>query len=105
MNRHRCERDIVADMLSVVRQEPKKTHIMFGANLSYSLLSKYLEKLVVARLIRYRKSEMVYELTEKGLAYLNMYAECEELRSQLQNNQLVLSTKEAGLSELLLSSS
>ena len=101
LSKHRSHEDIVADILSIVRNEPKKTHIMYQANLSYALLCKYLDKLVEAQLIKYREMDTVFELTEKGLTYLDRYAEFEQLRTQLKANKSTLDKKGATLTEIL----
>ena len=101
MRKNRSQEDIVADILSIVRLEPKKTHIMYRANLSYALLCKYLDKLAVAGLLKYRAADTVYELTERGLTYLDTYTEYERLRSQLEANKATLGMKEAILTEIL----
>ena len=101
MSKHRSQEDIVADILLIVRREPKKTHIMYRANLSYALLCKYLDKLITTRLIRYNEDDTVFELTERGVVYLNRYAEYENLRSQLEANKSTLVKKEAILTEIL----
>ncbi|MDQ1279328.1 MAG: hypothetical protein QG670_590 [Thermoproteota archaeon] len=101
LSKHRVEKDIIADILSIVKQKPKKTHIMYKANLSYTLLSKYLDKLELAKLIRYSEIDTVYELTERGSAYLDIYAEYERLKNQLESNKSTLYKKEANLIEMI----
>ena len=100
MSKHRSHTDIVADILSIVRKEPKKTHIMYQANLSYTLLCKYLDKLIEEQLIKYREEDMIFQLTEKGLTYLNTYAEYEQLRTKLNANKSSLDKKSAVLTEI-----
>ncbi len=101
MSKHRSREDIVADILSIVKDGSKKTHIMYRANLSYALLCKYLDKLVSGGLIRCRKTDAVYVLTKKGETYLSAYLEYTHLRSQMDANKSVLDKKEAALTEIL----
>lgn len=97
----RSQEKIIADILSLVMKDQKKTHIMYGANLSYDLLCKYINKLLVAELIKYRKNDQIYELTDKGKTYLDKYAEYESLKNQLEADKLLLNEKQATLIEIL----
>ena len=101
MNKHRTQEEIIADILSIVSNQPKKTHIMYGANLSYSLLCKYLEKLMEARLICYQEAERVYVLTRRGRAYLEYYNEYKELEDALLANESAFHKKRDTLSALI----
>lgn len=101
MNKNRSQEEIVANILSVVKNEPKKTNIMYAANLSYALLCKYVDKLIGADMIKYRKMERVYELTEKGAVFLEEYAEFVRIKEQLDANRLSLSEKAAYLTMIL----
>ena len=101
MNKNRPQEKIIADILSVVKKNQKKTRIMYGANLSYELLCKYIDKLIVAELIKYRKNDKIYELTNKGEEYLNNYAEYESLRNQLEANKQLLNEKQTVLTNII----
>lgn len=61
---------IVADVLSVVSKGARKTHIMYGANLSYKLLKRYLSAVLDAGLVRLGDDGW-YEITEKGRVFLD----------------------------------
>ena len=67
--------DIIADMLNVVSGRAKKTRIMYQANLSYRLLTKYLREARRSSLISYERKERCYVLTEKGRMFLEAYKE------------------------------
>jgi len=69
--RHRLE--IIADILNVAGKGVRKTRIMYVANLSYSLLEKYLEETVDLGFIY--PSNHRYEVTEKGRTFLEKYNE------------------------------
>jgi predicted transcriptional regulator len=101
MSKHRSQENIIADILLIVGTKPKKTHIMFKANLSYELLNKYLDKLVEAKLIKYRRIGTFYELTARGSTYLTAYNDYENLRNQLEIYKSTLSKKETTLSEIM----
>ncbi len=76
MGSYRSRLDIIADMLRVVRGGgAKKTQIMYQANLSYRLLTKYLNEVVEACLVRFEHSDGCYVLTAKGRKFLVRYRE------------------------------
>lgn len=62
---------IVAAILETANSGATKTHIMVGANLSFSLLEKYLDVVVDAGFVRVEGSR--YELTERGREFLVQY--------------------------------
>ena len=61
---------IVVDVLSVASKGARKTHIMYGANLSYALLKRYLGDVLDAGLVRLG-NDGLYEITEKGRMFLD----------------------------------
>jgi predicted transcriptional regulator len=67
--------EIIADILHVVSREAKKTQIMYQANLSYRLLSKYLMEVRKAYLISFQNEKRCYVLTSKGMEFLERYKE------------------------------
>lgn len=99
VTKYRSQEDIIADILSIVRKEPKKTHIMYRANLSYALLCKYINMLIEAELIIYR--ENVYELTNKGVAYLERYAEYKSFENAMMHNESAFNERKAILTKIL----
>ena len=70
---YRGKLDIAADILNVVSRKPKKTQIMFQANLSYQVLQKYLTELTGASLICFEGEHQCYSLTIKGQQFLDAY--------------------------------
>jgi predicted transcriptional regulator len=75
MGSYRNRIDIVADILHVASRGAKKTRIMYQANLSYKLLTKYLLEIRKAYLIRFESSKRCYVLTRKGKKFLEEYKE------------------------------
>jgi predicted transcriptional regulator len=77
---YRNRLEIIKDILMVTENAgtngAKKTHIMYGANLSYSLLTKYLQETLTAELICRGKS--CYIITKKGREYLGNYEKYKE---------------------------
>ena len=83
MSRYRSRLEIVADVLAVVRDGAKKTRIMYQANLSYRLLTRYLKEVVNLGLVRVEE-EGLYELTEKGYDYLQEFKGYRERRVEVE---------------------
>lgn len=75
MGSYRSKLDIIADMLLVVSRRAKKTQIMYQANLSYNVLTKYLTEVIDACLINFERNEQCYVLTSKGRRFLEKYKE------------------------------
>lgn len=74
MGNYRSRLDIIADILHVVSKEgAKKTQIMYQANLSYKVLTKYLTEVIEACLVRLQRNERIYVLTSKGREFLEKY--------------------------------
>ncbi len=69
MVRYRRRLDIIADVLEVAKGGARKTKIMYGANLSYTLLTRYLKHVMDTGLVR-REDGSIFKLTEKGASFL-----------------------------------
>jgi len=95
---YRRRLDIIADILYVVGKEgAKKTQIMYQANLSYKVLTKYLTEVIEAGLIRLQREKRCYVLTSKGKEFLEKYRKysrsnkhVEKKLNDLQNHRKVL---------------
>jgi len=74
---YRRKFDIIADMLLVASggSGAKKTQIMYKANLSYKLLTKYLDEMRKTYLLSYERKQRHYVLTSKGKQFLEVYKE------------------------------
>ena len=71
--RYRSRLSIVVSILEVIASgEERPTRIMYGANLSYDRLQKYLSSLVEMGLVKeeYTKSGSRYRLTPQGYEFL-----------------------------------
>ena len=73
MGSYRSRLDIIRDMLHVARQGAKKTQIMYQANLSFKLLTRYLNEVLEVCLIRFERRKRCYVLTRKGIEFLEKY--------------------------------
>lgn len=101
MNKHRAQEEIIAEMLSIIVNKAKKTHIMYKANLSYTLLCKYLELLLSSNLVKYNREDKTYELTKRGESYLDHYAEYKIVESALINREAEFDDKRSLLNKML----
>lgn len=82
MSKYRRKFDIIADVLNAAGKGGKKTKIMYFANLSYLLLQKYLNETIHAGFLRFNNDG--YEVTEKGLIFLERYGEFSSKYSEAQ---------------------
>jgi predicted transcriptional regulator len=92
--------DIIADILDAVRNDAKKTHIMFQANLSYSVLQRYLAEVINASLVTLHDEKQYYSLTDKGLEFLLAYKEYNQSTQGLEKRLSFVDSKRKRLTEL-----
>ena len=76
-NRSRTE--IVGNILDAANGGTSKTKIMYTAFLSYGQLKEYLSILIENNLIEYLDGDNKFKTTEKGLNFLKMHNQIEEL--------------------------
>ena len=81
----RTKVDIMNDMLVSIQQKGgriKPTHLMYKANLSHKLLSKYVEEFMEKELIREDmvKDQKYYAITDKGSDFVNHYRKMKEFK-------------------------
>jgi predicted transcriptional regulator len=88
MGKYRGRLQIIADILSVVRNGAKKTHVMYQANLSYTLLSRYLTEVLESGLVSCDNEDR-YNLTRRGKNFLDIFNEyskrCGQIEQQLNH--------------------
>ncbi|MEM4713772.1 MAG: winged helix-turn-helix domain-containing protein [Candidatus Bathyarchaeia archaeon] len=102
MGEYRSKLDIIADMLRVASNGANKTKIMYQANLSYKLLTKYLKELVKAELVHFQRTESSYVLTQKGLEFLQRYKEYSRRNKHIEKQFNDLHNKRKALTDLLM---
>ena len=83
MGKNRDRVSIIAAILEAANGGSSKTHIMFGANLSFNLLEKYLEVALDSGFLSFEDSK--YYLTETGREYLKQYRHFEARYVGAQN--------------------
>ena len=96
MTKYRDRLGIIADILEVARDGAKKTRIMYMANLSYTLLTRYMSDVLDRGLVK-KETGKTYMLTDKGAYFLqkiNSYRkrqeEIEEQLSDIKNEGATL---------------
>jgi predicted transcriptional regulator len=104
LRNYRRRLDIIADILRVISGSAKKTQIMFQANLSYTVLQKYLAEITGASLISFEEEARCYVLTDKGRVFLDGYQEYSKTNRHLEKGLNDVRTKKAVLDELCSSS-
>jgi len=99
---YRSRLDIIADILSVVKGNDgaKKTQIMYGANLSYAVLTRYLTEILNACLLKFDSDKRHYVLTEKGKKFLQHYREYSRRNEHLTRQLETVNAKRKILEEL-----
>jgi predicted transcriptional regulator len=101
---YRNRLEIVKDMLSIIEvagtRGSKKTHIMYGANLSYKLLKRYLFEVLDAGLIYKYKS--FYVITKKGKLFLQAYEDIDKEHREIEKHAVRLNNGKAELHKMLV---
>lgn len=100
MGSYRSRLDIIADILHVVDRRAKKTQIMYQANLSYTLLTRYLNEVRKAYLISFERKERCFTLTPKGKEFLERYQEYSRRHKHVEKQLNDIHSKRKVLEEL-----
>jgi predicted transcriptional regulator len=77
--KNRSRTDIITMILEAARAGVTKTKIMYKAYLSYTQLVEYLKYLQQNDLLAYDVNTQLYRLTKKGLRFLNMSHDLNEM--------------------------
>jgi predicted transcriptional regulator len=97
---YRSKLHIIADILYVVSKGAKKTQIMYQANLSYKLLTKYLIEIRKAYLIQFEGERKSYVLTQKGEEFLVRYREYSKRNRHVEKQITEVRSKKKILEDL-----
>lgn len=73
MGKHRDKLKIIVDILSIVKDGAKKTHIMYKGNLSFTLLHRYLNQVLSSGLVH--KVGNNYLITDAGSKFLDLFSD------------------------------
>jgi len=99
MGRYREKLQIIADILEIVKENARKTRIMYQANLSYRLLCRYLVEVLDAGLVRCN-AEDFYVLTGKGKKFLSRFEEYSRLCEGLEEQSGLVSSEKSVLKKM-----
>ncbi|HVO36742.1 MAG TPA: winged helix-turn-helix domain-containing protein [Candidatus Acidoferrum sp.] len=100
MGTYRSKLDIIADILHVVIPGAKKTQIMYRANLSHRLLTKYLMEVREACLVSFQRRERCYVLTSKGREFLETYKDYARRNKYAEKHLLDAKTRRKALERM-----
>jgi predicted transcriptional regulator len=100
LTNYRGRIDIIADILKVAEATVKKTQIMYRANLSYTVLQRYLAELTDASLIIFDSARQSYGLTDKGREYLVLYKEYSRANKHIERRLTTTRVKKGALDKL-----
>lgn len=100
MGSYRSRLDIVADILRVASGNAKKTQIMYQANLSYKILTKYLTEVSKTSLIDFENEKQCYVLTARGREFLEAYKEYSRDKMHIEKRLNEINGKKKVLEEL-----
>jgi predicted transcriptional regulator len=74
MSRKRSNLEISADILRVAIGGARKSHIVYQANLNFSIIKDYIKELTSSGLLQSPNHQgKFYTTTEKGIEFINYY--------------------------------
>jgi predicted transcriptional regulator len=81
--KHRSKEEIAALVLEAIvnTHRPTQTMIMYKAYLTHVQLKEFLASLMEKGLIEYHKLERIYTITEKGMHFLEVYNQLNQLQT------------------------
>ncbi len=77
--RKRAKVEIIADILSLCRRPQNKTRLLYEANLSWSMLNRYLDQMRSLRLLEIHRSPIRYQATPKGDKFVEIWEEISKI--------------------------
>lgn len=103
MAKYRNKLQIIAEILEIVRDGAKKTHIMYKANLSYKLLCKYLDEVLECGLVRV-DCEDSYVVAPKGKKFLQQFNRYMQRREHVKEELKNVNKEKALLEQMYMNS-
>jgi predicted transcriptional regulator len=81
--------EITCNILNAANGGANKTKIMYNAFLSHGILKEYISFLIEKNLLEYIEGSRIFKTTEKGLNYLKIHNEIDELlKIKIGNDEL-----------------
>jgi predicted transcriptional regulator len=86
--KHRTEEEITTLILEAVNNTDRATQtiIMYKAYLTFAQLKRFLLCLLEKGLVDYQKEERLYTITDKGMRFLQVYNQFNQLQASISNN-------------------
>ena len=102
MSQYRSKLQIIADILTVVRNGgARKTRIMYQANLSYKLLNQYLDYVMEIDLVSISSDDNgQYVITPKGFDFLEKYKKYSQRKGELEEQLKDVTNEKATLEKI-----
>jgi predicted transcriptional regulator len=72
---------ITAEILGACKDGARRTRVLYGVNLSFNQMNKYMKLLEGRKLVRYDGESRMYKTTQQGLSFL---ADSAELNAAFQ---------------------
>jgi predicted transcriptional regulator len=89
MSRKRSNLEISADILRVALHGARKSHIVYQANLNFSIIKDYLKELTSSGLLQCSGPRgNLYTTTEKGVAFINYFDGLQQFTMQISSRQV-----------------
>lgn len=100
LSKYRNRIEIIADILNIVREGARKTQIMYKGNLSYRLLTRYLEQVVGSGLVIIGENANIYQLSEKGQMFLRNFEDYSKNRNEVERRMKDIRSLRARLDDM-----
>jgi predicted transcriptional regulator len=93
--KHRSKEEIAASILEAIvnTNRPTQTMIMYKAYLTHVQLKQFLASLMEKGLIEYHNLERIYTITEKGIHFLDVYNQLNQLHTSTREFQIIEPTQ------------
>lgn len=76
---YRTRHEIAADILKLTRQPARITRIVYHCNLNFSIVHRYLDRLIEAGLLRQVGEPPAYQATDQGHLYVETFRHAQQL--------------------------
>lgn len=97
---YRNRLEIIADILRVAEHSAKKTEILYQANLSYTVLQRYLSEVAAASLVSFESQSQSFMLTSKGQEFLDAYKKYSKTHQRVEKHLSEVAAKRRILEQL-----
>ncbi len=85
---YRSRTEIISQILDTANGGITKTKLMYKVFLSHDQLKEYVKVLTESDLLRYDSVTRTFKTTEKGLRFLNLYNQIDQLMKEEEEQQI-----------------